>query len=456
MTAVNLIKALEATSSRNEKEKLIIDAFHNGERDFFIAAQMCLDPTVTFGIKKITIVESDYEDGPLTFSDFMKFAERLRKRELTGNAAISAMHEACDRSNTETWNTFYRRILLKDFKAGFDHSTINRALDKIGTSEAFQYRVPVFSCQLAKNSAEHPNKMKGKKFLDVKLNGVRLLTVVDVEANMVTQYTRNGNENNNFPHLREQFGKLLKHLPFSVVFDGEVCGKTFQELMSQLNRGKDLDTTHHKLSLFDMIPLADFKKGKCSISQKVRHESLCDMIHLFQEEEMVSVSVLPKIEVDLDTDEGQERMRQFKNEVLEAARQAGDENVFEGFMIKDPEAPYVSKKGTNWLKWKPVLSVDLTIVAVEEGEADKKYEGMLGAFVCEGIDDGKLIRTNVGSGFDDQQRKEFWENRDKLIGQVVELEFDEITLADNSEVYSLRFPRFYRFRSLNLIPGEKD
>lgn len=454
--AVKLIQALEATSSRNEKEALLAESFLRGDREFFAAAQVCLDPIVTFGIKKVTVVDGEEDDGSLGFVDFMKFAERLRKRELTGNAAISAMHEACNRSNTVVWNTFYRRILLKDFKAGFDHSTINRVLDKIGTPEAMQFRVPVFSCQLAKNGDEHQNKMVGKKFLDVKLNGVRLLTVVDVDSKTVTQYTRNGNENTNFPHLREQFESLLGHLPFSVVFDGEVCGRTFQELMSQLNRGTDINTTHHKLSLFDMIPLADFKKGKCAITQRKRHETLCGLIPIFQEEKMISVSVLPKIEVDLDTDEGRARMKQFQQEVLDAAKAAGDENVFEGFMIKDVDAPYVSKKGTNWLKWKPWISVDLEVIGVEAGDPEGKYAHTLGALVCRGVDEGKLIETNVSSGISDKQRDEWWNDPSLIVGYIVELHADEITQnkdAKGTDVFSLRFPAFNAVRGLK--PGDK-
>lgn len=454
--AVKLIKALEATSSRNEKEELIKQSFERGDREFFAAARVCLDPTVSYGIKKVTVVDSEYEPGTLSFTDFMKFAERLRKRELTGHAAIEAMHEACDRSDTDVWNYFYRRILLKDFKAGVDHSTINRVLEKINTPEARQYLVPVFSCQLAKSGDDHPKKMVGIKYLDTKLNGVRLLTVVNVEDGTVMQYTRNGNENNNFPHLREQFSRLLKHLPFSAVFDGEVCGRTFQELMSQLNRGTDVDTKHHNLSLFDMVPLADFKRGKCAITQRKRHETLCGLIPLFQEEKMESISVLPKIEVNLNTEEGRAQMEAFKQEVLEAARAAGDQNIFEGFMIKDPDAPYVCKKGTNWLKWKPWISVDLEVVAVEQGDVNGKYAHTLGALVCRGVDDGRYIETNVATGISDAQRDEWWADPSKIVGYIVEVHADELTQnqdAKGTNVYSLRFPAFNAIRGLK--PGDK-
>ena len=64
-----------------------------------------------------------------------------------------------------------------------------------------------------------------------------------------------------------------------------------------------------------------------------------------------------------------------------------------------------------------------------------------------------MIKTNVGSGLTDANRKEFWENQDKLIGQIVEIRADAITQNQDSTDYSLRFPRFLRFRGFE--KGEK-
>jgi DNA ligase-1 len=69
----------------------------------------------------------------------------------------------------------------------------------------------------------------------------------------------------------------------------------------------------------------------------------------------------------------------------------------------------------------------------------------MGAFVCEGIDDGKFISVNVGSGVSDSERESYWENRDTLIGRTVEILCDSVS-QNQDESYSLRFPRFVRFR----------
>jgi DNA ligase-1 len=90
------------------------------------------------------------------------------------------------------------------------------------------------------------------------------------------------------------------------------------------------------------------------------------------------------------------------------------------------------------------------VVAVEEGTG--KNAGRLGALVCEGIDDGKTICVNVGSGFTDEQRDEFWKFKRDCIKMVTEVRADAIT-QNQDGTYSLRFPRFLRFRGFDR--GEK-
>jgi DNA ligase-1 len=119
-------------------------------------------------------------------------------------------------------------------------------------------------------------------------------------------------------------------------------------------------------------------------------------------------------------------------------------------MIKDPKAPYETKRTASWLKLKPFIEVSLTVTAVEEGTG--KNVGRLGALVCKGIDDGKDIVVNVGSGFSDDQRVVYWENADSIIGDIVEVRADAIT-QNQDGTYSLRFPRFLKFRGFE--PGEK-
>jgi DNA ligase-1 len=119
-------------------------------------------------------------------------------------------------------------------------------------------------------------------------------------------------------------------------------------------------------------------------------------------------------------------------------------------MIKDLKAPYQCKRSTAWLKLKPFIEVSLEVTDVEEGTG--KNVGRLGALVCSGMDDGKLITVNVGSGFSDDNRIEFYRDRNLVVGRIVEVRADAVT-QNQDGTYSLRFPRFKGFRGF--VPGEK-
>jgi DNA ligase-1 len=76
----------------------------------------------------------------------------------------------------------------------------------------------------------------------------------------------------------------------------------------------------------------------------------------------------------------------------------------------------------------------------------------LGAIICEGEDNERNILVNVGTGLSDSNRDEYWAARGQLLGRVIEVEADAVTQNQDGS-YSLRFPRFVRFRGFE--PGEK-
>jgi DNA ligase-1 len=155
-----------------------------------------------------------------------------------------------------------------------------------------------------------------------------------------------------------------------------------------------------------------------------------------------NVTVVAQELVDLDTDEGQVRYKEINALAIDGG--------YEGIMLKDASAGYKCKRSVAWLKLKPFIEVSLTVVSTEEGTG--KNVGKLGALVCEGVDDGKDIRVNVGSGLTDEQRDEFWKSKDECVGMVAEVRADAIT-QNQDGTYSLRFPRFKGFRGF--VPGEK-
>ena len=225
------------------------------------------------------------------------------------------------------------------------------------------------------------------------------------------------------------------------MLDGEIVGESFQKLMREAHRKSDAKTSGMIYHVFDVIPLDEFERGHWNAQQRKRLEILSKAQSRL-EEETDCVRIMPGLEVDLDTAEGQDIMRRFANDAVAEG--------YEGIMIKDIEAPYECKRSSFWMKWKPTITVDLEIVGFEQGTG--RNADRLGAIICEGEDDGRRIHVNVGSGLSDSDRDSYWAARHSLLGRVVEVQADAVTQNQDGS-YSLRFPRFVRFRGFK--PGEK-
>ena len=419
MNPWEIITELESNNSKLFKQDVL--SKHMDNMDFVCGLKEALDPLITFGTRDVQVKEDS--DGPgLDWMQFADLLDALESRLLTGHAARDAILDAMSVATKDQWNNWYRRIILKDLKAGFSEKTVNKV--QKGT-------IPVFGCMLARDGAKEEKRLVGEVLIENKYDGVRCIAIV--QNNSATLYSRNGKVFPNFPHIEEALSKPEFN---NMVFDGEIMSDNFQTLMKQVYRKTDVDTSDAYLALFDVLDLKDYNKGSTSLNTLQRKEILDNMAFddCIQEVEWTRCN--------LDTEGGQRIFKRMNKEAIE--------NGYEGLMVKPIEAVYECKRSPSWLKIKPIIEVTLTIKDIEEGQG--KFLGTTGALVCEGVDDGVHIKVNVGSGLSDDQRDMFWDNRDVVIGDLVEIRADAITQAENGE-YSLRFPRFKTFRGFE--NGEK-
>ena len=431
-----VISLLEADNSRLSKERILKDEINEKNSIFFEGCKLSMDKLTTFGLKQID--EKTDDTGPgLDWDTFRVTVTKFINRELTGNTARNTVQNMMKTATKEQWNNWYRRILIKDLRCGVSEKTVNKVVK--GNND---YTIPVFSCQLAHDSANHEGKISGRKFVEVKLDGVRVLTIVYPDGR-VDQFSRNGKELLNFDHIKNQISEVVRSdpPPYPLVLDGEVMSSSFQDLMKQVHRKDNVEANDAVLHLFDYIPLEDFEKGIWNQIQEHRSYVLYHW-HKKHTDLMPNVAVVGHELVDLDTVAGDERLKEINAQAI-----AGG---YEGIMMKDPDAPYECKRSVAWLKLKPFIEVSLEVVRCEEGTG--RNVGRLGAVVCTGVDDGKRIDVNVGSGFSDSDRASIWAARDTIPGDIVEVRADAIT-QNQDGTYSLRFPRFKCFRGFE--HGEK-
>jgi DNA ligase-1 len=439
--AADWIRDLESSDSRIHKEKVIEKALMAAKlgsanaQCFLFNCYEAYNPFHVFGVRQVA------ETAGLTgranpWPRFWALLEALRTRSVTGHNARDAIQEISQEFDSEEWNGLCRRVIIKDLRCGISEKTINKVVGKT------EWKIPTFTCQLATDSNDHASKMTGIKRIECKLDGVRVLALCT--KNTVTLFSRNGKQFENFPDIEEQLSRVKHRISLETkgpfVLDGEIVGESFQALMKQAQRKDNVKTKDMNYYIFDVIPLADFERGFWNAQQHKR--TLLLETNKQEIEKEANLRVMPGMDVDLDTAEGQDIMRRFANDAVVAG--------YEGIMIKAVDAPYECKRSSFWMKWKPVMTVDLNIVGFEEGTG--RNSGRLGAIICEGVDNDRNIRVNVGSGLSDADRDEYWGARNDLLGRVVEVAADAVTQNQDGS-YSLRFPRFVRFRGFE--QGEK-
>lgn len=465
-TPWSVIAELAATDSKLEKQAIIAREAKAGNDDFFRGTLGTFDPMITYGVKKVEVATKD--GAGLSVDAFWKVAKDLADRKLTGGAATTAINFIRLKATVEQWNGWYRLILIKDLKAGFSESTVNKVCEK----DFPKYAVPLFECQLAKDCVDEEGNvaeelLTGKKLIDVKLDGMRVLTIVSPDG-IVNQYSRNGKELFNFEKVKEQIAKHAVYFKETMVLDGEIMSSSFQDLMKQAKRKTDVSTDDAVLNLFDIIPLREFKAGIGTVPQLARSAALMSWFAPL-EEFMPAVTVVGQELVDLDTKEGQARLLEINKAALIGK--------YEGVMLKSPTALYECKRSMNWMKMKPFIEESLTVTDVEPGKVGSKFEGTMGALVCEEIIDGKPVKVNCGGGYSIKLRAQLWARhtgkpvnwlkKEKgvwvtyteqpdggpVVGLIAEVRADALTKSEDSDTWSMRFPRFKTFRGT--VAGEK-
>jgi DNA ligase 1 len=442
------IKKLEESNSRLHKEAIIEQAYAQstlGDREairFLMAAELALSPYITYGVKQIPVSDEAFS-GESDWESFAKLLNALATRELSGHAARDAITKQMETFAADDWNFLARRVLIKDLRCGTSEKTFNKILK--GTN----YEIDVFACQLAKDSEDHPHLMKGKKQLEVKLDGVRVLAIVQNRGATIELFSRNGQLLENFPRIIEEIRSVIvprigaecsPAFSAEYVLDGEMMSSSFQSLMKEAKtKNRKAKTNDCIFNVFDLIPFAPFSNGSWSRPQSERSATLAKIIPPGLSP---IISTVPYITVDLDTADGVEEMRQYMANAIE--------RKFEGIMLKDCDAPYTCDRSSAWLKRKPTISVDLAVTEIIEGTG--KYEGMLGALAMIGSDQDRVIATNCGSGFSDDDRRYIFDHRAEFLGRVAEVIADGITQNQNG-TFSLRFPRFGKWRGF--VKGEK-
>lgn len=426
---IKIFKLLQSTSGSNDKKKIIED---NKDNELFKKCLVfLLDSNVVTGIssKKINKkVQPSSELSPYYLSKFSTFEKVMDYLKTHNTGRDDDIYEIqCFLDGNEDEREFYEQMITKTFKLGCDSKTVNKVIPNL---------IPTFDVMLG-TSIEHAKIKEDTWFsLSQKLNGNRC---VFYDGKL---YTRQGKVYNGLEHIIED----IKEIPFfnTFVFDGELIYKNEDGALTDseafqkgtgIAQSKDVDKSCLKLVIFDIITKEDFENKTSKLTYKDRKPLLIDLRDNFIKKlDLVNLDVVKFFY------EGKDQTEIWK--WLDYA----EENDMEGLMLSLDE-PYECKRTKTLLKVKKFYEFDLRIVGVEEGTGRNK--GKLGSFVVE----YKNNTVNVGSGYSDEERKLFWENKDDYIGRVITVKYKEISTDKNTKLESLQFPIYCGMREIGKEPS---
>ena len=431
MLVTTELKHLNSTNSSNEKLEILKSVSDETKRFF----EVCYNPRITFGIKKIPQYSKQSDD--ISLAEAIDFVlENFNTRKLTGNAAIEALQHLL--SNTEEPETL-EKLIQRNAECGVNVSMLNKAFGK-----GFIKEIP---CMLAQPmNLKTLSKIKFPAISQLKCDGMRCIIIKDEKS--LNAFSRNGSPLE-ITHILDIINNMeIPGFPTEFIIDAEIIGIEDGEVMSRqvsnglcnkLIRNTIKDSELKKLG----IQVWDFIEGE---TDKTVYAERLEKANLFVRNANTEYIQAVESRVVNSIEEAQAHFNEKVSQGLE------------GIILKNADNIWENKRSNDLVKFKEELTIDLKVVDVIPGTGE--FEGGLGALVCE-TECGKL-KVNIGTGFSLEERglkndlsdgkkrvvviEDFESVKSRYLGEIVEVMYNAIIEDKNSNTKSLFLPRLLKVR----------
>lgn len=258
----------------------------------------------------------------------------------------------------------------------------------------------------AKDYEGNEHKVDWPCFAQPKIDGVRCVT--DGQR----FWSRLGKE---FPLVN------MRHLQvprFPSLVDGELMldyDADFEEIVSVIKRAGHDDSERLQFNAFDLVT------GEPYMHRRV------ELKHLFHYRQTKIFSSgwlrVPTFKVD-----GERELRKAHEQFLKQG--------YEGTIVRNAAGLYVSKKTHDLLKWKPLKDKEFEIVDVVEATGKDRGTPVFKCWTGEGRIDDDANWFSVRPKGSTKQRRRMWRDRASLPGQMLTVEYQDLTRYGKP-----RFPR---------------
>jgi len=270
------------------------------------------------------------------------------------------------------------------------------------------------------------DKLDYPLWAQLKYDGVRIITTI--KEGKIRLRTYNGNDVN-LPYMRDIFrASHYNNIMLDgemVIYNGTMSNRTtVSGMINSAMHGGTINERILNYAIFDTMSIQEFESCNCNILYKDRYWKALDIITTIG----MPLTIARNIVV------------QSSKEVIELSEQMYRDG-YEGLILKSVNHLYSFKRDKAWAKIKQTKTADLKCIDVTEGTG--KYEGMIGALICEGIVEGKNVLVKAGSGLSDNQRARSF---DYYINKIIEIKYNSIIKDTVTGKWSLFLPRFVHVR----------
>ena len=422
MTLVETFDRIAKTARQADKKELILSLDQELVRTILADTY---DRNRTYGITTRNLspagpTAESYRTIDTDYAVFHELLEKLARRELTGNAAIDEANRVLG-----TFCPADRKLLLnivdRTIAIGFTYD----AYQKLTGRKEAKFEVPL---ALHLNKTKGVDPVDGTYYASHKLDGVRLLTKVDLDNKEIKFYSRSGKEYGTLDNLKAPIFRILAGRTGVWAIDGECCDmkdgvEDFQGIMKQVTR-KNYTIPDPHYCIFDLVTWAVFMGEETSPDFTSRY---ADMKKLPKDEHIILL----------------EQEKITSQEVFDRWAKRVADNDWEGFMLRK-DAPFRKGRSKDLLKYKPyVEDFETRVIRVVNGiqnfavpgEGVQEFEGVKDLVIR--LDTGDEVR--VGSGLTKEQRIEWFKHPERIIGKMVTIKYLEETIDKNGKK-SLRHP----------------
>jgi DNA ligase-1 len=427
-----ILEDIKNASSTLDKKQILKDNMND-------TLQMIFEDTYSdnkYHVKKYNIDEC----GDLTldenYESFRSMLKLLSERTVTGKVAIALVENTIGMYELEDqW--VLNCIMEKNLRVGISKDNYNSIMGN---------KIDKFEVALAYNleKVNGVDVLDGTYLASRKCDGARCITfaIWDKAKKQydITFKSRQGKEFKTLDKLKPMVAEMLIEgqkqctgkdydIYTDMVLDGEICivdengDEHFNWIMKEITR-KDhtIENPHYKM--FDVLTLNEWEGTTKSLPFSLRY-GILSYYEDYANKDYISVL---------------EQERITSQEDFDRWSQKAIDGEWEGFMLRKDE-PYKSGRTKDLLKVKKFQDAEYIVEDVVLGTATYNKGGAKTYNVCSAIViNHKGNRVEVGSGLSFDQRINWFNAPEDIIGKTVTVKYFEETTNKKNNLISLRFP----------------